>query len=161
MFVKVKCDYCGLEYGKDIRHVRYNLKINNKNYCSIDCQRLSRTSSLLLKCANCGTSIKVQLNRINKSKTGNVFCSKSCSTTYHNKERHGELHPSFKTGEGGYRKFALNEIGRACTVCGYDVVEVLEIHHKDGNRKHNKITNLDVLCPTHHKEYQLGIRKYV
>jgi hypothetical protein len=37
---------------------------------------------------------------------------------------------------------------------------VLEVHHKDSDRTNNELENLDVLCPTHHTEYQLGIRKY-
>lgn len=40
-----------------------------------------------------------------------------------------------------------------CEVCSYDSYqEVLQIHHKDRNRKNNDLDNLIVLCPTCHAE---------
>jgi len=44
--------------------------------------------------------------------------------------------------------------------CDYCVEEVVEIHHKDGNHRNNKMWNLMVVCPTHHREFHLGIRRF-
>ncbi|MEK6860574.1 MAG: HNH endonuclease signature motif containing protein [Nanoarchaeota archaeon] len=56
-----------------------------------------------------------------------------------------------------YRQKAFKYLSKACAICGYDTEEVLEVHHKDGNRKNNNIDNLEILCPTHHKEKDLQI----
>lgn len=45
--------------------------------------------------------------------------------------------------------------GRCCELCGQteeweDSSLVLQVHHKDGNRKNNQLTNLMVLCPNCH-----------
>jgi len=42
--------------------------------------------------------------------------------------------------------------GGKCDICGWNkVIEVLECHHKDYNRKNNTIENGQVLCPTCHR----------
>jgi 5-methylcytosine-specific restriction endonuclease McrA len=85
------------------------------------------------------------------------FCSRSHANAYNMR---GKPSHNYKHGIASYRQEALKEHSYKCTICGYDIVEVLEVHHKDSNRRNNISSNLDVLCPTHHKEYQLGIRKY-
>lgn len=72
----------------------------------------------------------------------------------------GENHPGFKNGIGTYRRIAREVYGNACTVCGYAIDCVLEVHHRDGDRTNNSIENLDVLCPTHHDEFEHGVRVY-
>jgi hypothetical protein len=43
--------------------------------------------------------------------------------------------------------------------CTYCIEKVVEIHHKDGNHRNNKMWNLMVVCPTHHKEFHIGVRR--
>ncbi|MGN6312532.1 MAG: HNH endonuclease signature motif containing protein [Rhodanobacteraceae bacterium] len=39
----------------------------------------------------------------------------------------------------------------ACSRCGYsEVKDILVVHHKDRNRTHNDLANLEVLCPNCH-----------
>jgi 5-methylcytosine-specific restriction endonuclease McrA len=63
-------------------------------------------------------------------------------------------------GKKQYRQIAFEYLEPTCSICGYSDTRVLEVHHKDGDRSNNLLTNLDILCPTHHTEYDLGIRTY-
>jgi predicted restriction endonuclease len=51
----------------------------------------------------------------------------------------------------------MEHYGPKCAICGYDTESCLEVHHVDGNRGNNEITNLLVVCPTHHVEIERGI----
>lgn len=85
----------------------------------------------------------------------NNFCTQYCANTYNNNRKGtGELNVHT------YRTRALEFYGEACTICGYSIVIVLEVHHRDGDRSNNVIENLDVLCPNHHKEFETGVRTY-
>jgi len=57
-----------------------------------------------------------------------------------------------------YRKIAQNHYkNHVCVWCGYGNPEVLEVAHVDHDNKNNKASNLAFLCPTHHREYDLGL----
>jgi len=58
-----------------------------------------------------------------------------------------------------YRKLALGHYQNRvyCVHCGFGIVEVLEVAHLDGNRKHNDPDNLAFLCPTCHKMHDVDI----
>ncbi len=47
------------------------------------------------------------------------------------------------------RRPMIEELGR-CERCGFLDVRILQIHHKDRNRKNNVRQNLEVLCPNCH-----------
>jgi hypothetical protein len=112
---------------------------------------------LKVKCANCGKEVNRAPFELKKSKSGRAFCSSSCSSTYNNRFRVGEANPNWNGGTSNYRQRAIECYGAFCAVCGYDVEEVLIVHHLDNDRQNNDITNLVVLCPTHHVEYHIGI----
>ena len=44
-----------------------------------------------------------------------------------------------------------------CVWCGFGISEVLEVAHLDGNRRHNELGNLALLCPTHHRMLDLDL----
>lgn len=46
----------------------------------------SRISNYII-CSNCNVELKKRQSEINKSKSGNHFCSSSCAATYNNKQR--------------------------------------------------------------------------
>lgn len=59
----------------------------------------------------------------------------------------GENHPNWKGGESMYRKILTgNNISPICARCRKRDKRVLSVHHKDGNRRNNKIKNLVWLC---------------
>ena len=66
-------------------------------------------------------------------------------------------------GFGSPRKIALTYYNKhQCVWCGYaNSTKVLEVAHvskaKSGTKKNNDPKNLVFLCPTHHREYDLGL----
>jgi ssDNA-binding Zn-finger/Zn-ribbon topoisomerase 1 len=70
----------------------------------------------------------------------------------------GELNPNFVrfgkdfTPISASSKFSQRERSKAgaCERCGFDEVEILQLHHKDRNRRNNKAENLETLCPNCH-----------
>jgi 5-methylcytosine-specific restriction endonuclease McrA len=50
----------------------------------------------------------------------------------------------------------LKERRGVCERCGFDVYEILQVHHKDRNKKNIRSENLELLCPNcHAKEHFL------
>lgn len=49
-----------------------------------------------------------------------------------------------------YRERCLDEKGRECVVCG-DGDDIV-VHHIDGNRENNALSNLVPVCTTHHSQ---------
>jgi len=60
-----------------------------------------------------------------------------------------------------YRKLAFAHYGKSgqvvCAHCGFGIHEVLEVAHLDGNRAHNDVANLAILCPNCHKMHDLDL----
>lgn len=48
-----------------------------------------------------------------------------------------------------YAKYLPIRIGK-CEICGFSDKRILQVHHKDKNRKHNTRDNLVLLCPNCH-----------
>lgn len=96
-----------------------------------------------------------------RSKSGNMYCSRSCANTTNNRiYKQGVNHPNYKGLYTSYRKIALRTYPNKCCVCGYNEdVRILEAHHIDGNRKNTDIENLCLLCPTCHRKITLGYYK--
>jgi len=42
--------------------------------------------------------------------------------------------------------------GKKCERCGYDKVEILQVHHKNRDCSNNELDNLKLLCPNCHFE---------
>ena len=159
---EVICNGCKNPFLKEKKKVTYFKKKNpNWNfYCTNDCYKSYLTNSMEVECQSCFKKIKKRKSELNKNKSGKYYCSKSCACRENNKNRDYKTHTNYNNGGSTYRKRALDYYGSECRICGYDIEEVLEVHHKDENRENNDIENLDVLCPTHHTEYHCGIRKY-
>jgi len=58
----------------------------------------------------------------------------------------------FKTGIKTYRKLAKNHLIKECKWCGH-TEKKLVVHHIDGDRHHNDLTNLIYLCVSCHTKY--------
>ena len=131
-----------------------------KLYCSKECRTTAKRNGKIIKCANCEIEVYKTKSDLKGSKSGNSFCSRSCATVINNTlYKSGEDHPNYIDGVGSYRGKALKYYEPKCQVCGYDILVVLEVHHIDEDRYNNELDNLRVVCPTHHKEYHLGIIK--
>ena len=56
-----------------------------------------------------------------------------------------------------YRRLAFDTYAPICADCGFGIPEVLEVAHLDGNRRHNDLENLAILCPNCHKMHDLDL----
>jgi hypothetical protein len=64
----------------------------------------------------------------------------------------GKDSPSYKNGFGIFQKIAFDNLPNECSRCGSTVN--LCVHHKDRNRKHNEVCNLEIVCKScHQKEH--------
>lgn len=156
----VKCSICEKEFEKETKRVNEALKNGWKLYCSDECR--SHRGSTLCVCANCGEKIWKKNSEIKTSKSGNVFCNRSCATSFNNiMYKSKENHPNYKNGTGfQYRKDAFAKYEHRCLACGWNEDErVLEVHHIDENHNNNNIDNLCILCPTCHRKVTLGYYK--
>jgi len=58
-------------------------------------------------------------------------------------------------GQKYYREITLNALGSECKKCGETRKESLTFHHKDGNPRNNKLSNIEILCKEcHGKEHK-------
>jgi hypothetical protein len=112
-----------------------------KSYCSSVCY--GKASRKETPCVICGTPIMAHKNK--------RTCSRACS----NKSRVGTIYTGRRLRDNvvstrrlRVRLFALR--GSICERCNYSVHQVLQIHHKDRNRQHNDLDNLEIICPNCH-----------
>lgn len=102
-------------------------------------------------CAKCGRTIQRRPVDLQRSKTGNLYCSKSCSNSSNNSLfRQHENNPNYTHGRSSYRNRRLKESEMKCERCGFDDPRALQVHHKDKNRKNNRLENLELLCANCH-----------
>ena len=139
----------------------------NQQCCSAACGAILRRTRKVIPCSFCKNRFSIKLSKLNEVKSKLNFCSRKCKDSAQrldSGEQYGDLRPDHYGVANGlytYRERALKFYGPRCSVCGYGIEKVLEVHHRDGKRSHNAIENLDVLCPTHHEEYEAGVRSYV
>ena len=116
-------------------------------FCSMVCYGISQRDEV--PCVICGKPILAGANK----KT----CSRGCS----NKNRTGiKYHlgrPKDKVvSQRGLKLRLLVQRGTVCERCGYSKAEILQVHHKDRDRQHNELENLELICPNcHYEEHYL------
>lgn len=117
---------------------------NGKVFCSSSCCGISNRKES--PCIICGNLILASLHK----KT----CSRACA----NKNRAGmkyKLSLPRKNNVKNQRALKIRLIaikGKKCERCGYNKLEVLQVHHKDRNRENNDLNNLELVCPNCHFE---------
>jgi 5-methylcytosine-specific restriction endonuclease McrA len=159
---KINCLKCNKEFDVLLKEV----KRGNGKYCSRICSSTVNEGKQFstrqeIFCSNPQCNKKFVLTdyilkkRKNTSKSGLVFCCRKCKDFCQSlKSPIEDLKlPHYGKGIFDYRKFAFEQKQHSCEKCGYDkIAQILEVHHKDRNRKNNNITNLEILCPNCHDE---------
>lgn len=143
----VKCKICKLEF----RVKPYFLKKGWGKYCSRKCHHEAMKNGKIFLCWKCGKSVYRSDNKVNHSKSGKYFCSKSCQTKWRNEYFSGERHSNWIYGQSAYRGVLIRQQKEViCKRCKSDNRRVLVVHHIDRNRKNNTASNLMWLCRNCH-----------
>lgn len=116
---------------------------NGRLFCSAACFGIFCRKEI--PCAVCQKPILSGLNR----KT----CSRKCSNHYRAgiKYKNGHLKDKVKSNQA-LKLRLIDERGKTCERCGYNKYEILQIHHKNRDRKNNNLDNLELICPNCHYE---------
>lgn len=133
------------------------------NYCSKSCKDKAQIVRNIVVCALCKTEFQSRKSKDKNSKSGIRFCSRKCKD---DAQRIGSgfdmIQPDhYGCGGANYRDIAYRVFPRKCMVCSFfdEYPELMQVHHIDSDRSNNDISNLAVLCPTHH--WAITIRKAV
>lgn len=145
--INSSCKICGKGFYSKPSHISKGWG----KYCSKKCQYQSQQTGSITGCATCSKKIYKNKAEKNRSKSGRLFCSKSCQTIWRNKQYTRDKHPNWSTGQSSYRTVLLREGHEMfCQKCNNDDKRVLAVHHKDKDRNNNSLNNLIWLCHNCH-----------
>ncbi len=145
--VAVVCKKCDSIFTVKPSHLSYG----HGKYCSAKCQHEAARTGKWLICEGCGKDVYRTPKYINASKSKKYFCDKSCQAIWRNKEFSGARHANWQHGGGSYRSI-MKRAGReaVCELCETKDERVIEVHHKDKDRRNNALSNLAWLCRNCH-----------
>jgi MYM-type Zinc finger with FCS sequence motif len=83
----IACAWCKKLHYKEEHEITRGIRRNKKFLCSVECRNKDHSTSLKLNCTNCGKIFLITPSQFKRSKSGNAFCSKSCSATYNNRHK--------------------------------------------------------------------------
>jgi hypothetical protein len=139
----IKCIICGKEIYKRPFEIRAK---KGRVFCSPVCYGISCRKEK--PCAICKKPILSGLHK----KT----CSRACANIQRTGIKYHLGSPRDKVKyQKGLKIRLLKERGKKCERCDYNKYEILQVHHKDKNRKHNELSNLELICPNCHYEEHL------
>jgi len=134
----IKCLIC----AKPIYRRPVEIK-RGRVFCSQKCYGLANRKET--PCVVCGVPILASAH----AKT----CSRSCANIHRAGICYKLGRPKDKVKDQRSLKLRLiASRGEKCERCGYRKKEILNVHHKDKNKKNNDLSNLELLCPNCHAE---------
>ena len=85
--VKIKCAFCNKEYFRDKGRFNEAKKFGWQQYCSKGCQDKAKTKKIKKSCGNfnCNKLFSRPLSQFKRSKSGFIFCSRSCAAKVNNR----------------------------------------------------------------------------
>lgn len=135
------CHYCDNKF--------YAPKHTGAKFCSTSCAKLASRRKITLICSRCSTTFKrVPSHGSERTKSGLIFCGRKCKEITQSIGGDPSIRPEhYRDGIASYRRRAISAYGAMCSICNYDADHrMLDVDHVDGNRRNNKISNLQVLC---------------
>lgn len=136
----IECIICGNLTYKRPAEIQRN---NGRVFCSQICYGVSCRKEK--PCTVCGALILASANK----KT----CSRGCSNKHRIGIRYKVNAPKDKVKSQRSLKIRLlKQRGMYCEKCNHDKYQILQVHHKDRNRKNNELENLELVCPNCHAE---------
>lgn len=145
--VTVSCKLCDIQFNAKPSWI----KNGQGKYCSRVCAHTAHRTGKIVRCATCDKETYKRPKAFNGTKSGKLFCTKSCQTKWRNAEFKDEKHPNWKGGMHAYRRIMKSgNTPQMCTLCKTKDTRVLAVHHVDENRKNNTIENLQWLCHNCH-----------
>lgn len=88
----LECYNCGKEFEKQKKYIIDEIKFirGNNKYCNWKCFNESKSKKIKFNCKHCNKDLLKTPGELKKSKSGNLFCSKSCAASYNNKKMNDE-----------------------------------------------------------------------
>jgi len=159
----IYCDFCQLPFDRPTNEVNRSRRRGLKQYCDLNCAGNARSAKPKIKhepnvtCALCGIAFYKRPSHMINSVHGIYFC---CRQHKDEAQRIGGIQDIMPPhyGEGStasaYKRVATEHHPKICVGCGYDTIpEILEVHHKDGDRSNADPDNLEWRCGRCHDEH--------
>lgn len=127
------------------------LKNGYGKFCSPLCRRRAQRTGTNILCHVCQKEVYKSKKALGGTKSGHLFCGKSCQTAWRNIHFSREKHPNYINGDYSYRNVLIRtNLPQICVLCKTTDVRVLAAHHIDLNHFNNKVENLAWLCHNCH-----------
>lgn len=150
------CSICGKEF-----------RTKNKEFCSSKCQYIGKSIKHrnTITCSECG---KVFTRIKGKSTAETAFCSRKCrnlfesgSIIYNNGEleKISTIKKKYKNKGVGNGKIKLEHRLIMEEYIGRELAKDEIVHHIDGNKFNNDISNLQILTRSEHMKLHMNMRK--
>lgn len=158
--IKVRCIVHNLTFETKYENVRRD---NRKHYICPKCKKEKLVEDSLkveCECAYCHKKFMRSESKIGNSKSGLLFCCrehKDLAQRIESGDKFKKIKPPHYSTGKNYREKAFREYEAKCAVCNWhEDKDVLEVHHIDGDRENNELSNLIILCPICHKKLTTG-----
>tara|TARA_Y100000310_G_C20369190_1_gene662723 strand:- start:224 stop:712 length:489 start_codon:yes stop_codon:yes gene_type:complete len=146
-----------LNCNKNFNAEKSEVNRGNAKFCSLACsssyagKQRRKKRKLNVECAYCNKKFYKRPSALSKSKSGLFFCCRAHKDIGQSTIK--EIQPAHygtANGRNDYRKRALDYYPNHCSLCNYNTIAVLIVHHKDCNRENNDLENLQILCRNCH-----------
>ena len=127
------------------------LKAGYGKYCSPTCRRAAQRTGKQVECHQCKAAVYKSGKALKGTKSGHLFCDKSCQTKWRNVHFSNQNHANYKNGNYAYRTILLRSgAPQICNLCQTTDTRVLAAHHIDLNHSNHTVENLAWLCHNCH-----------
>ena len=119
-------------------------------------QRFGLLKMFVVNCGTCGTTFSVQERENLFPSRESYYCSRSCANSVGGKTK-AEIYHSDENAH--YTTVCFRHHEKKCVIC--NEVNIVSVHHLDGNHSNNNPENLIPLCPTHHQYWHSKFRPLI